>query len=89
MTAADLMLLNLGQFSSFQSIVIPSLVGISSDINPDETVHITADESSWLCKVYYSTFSKSEYKFQPKNNEEILFLLQPVLRALHIHSGVC
>lgn len=57
------MILNLGQFGSFQSIVIPSLVDISTDLNTDETVHITADESSWLCKVYTKLFYSNKIEF--------------------------
>lgn len=56
------MILNLGEFSSFQSIVIPSLVGISADINPDETVAITADQSSFLCKIQSFYFYNFNYK---------------------------
>lgn len=41
---------NLGQFSVLPSIVIPSLTGLSKDLNPDETIRVSGDETSWLCK---------------------------------------
>lgn len=42
------MILNVGQYYAIPSIVIPSLRGLSAALNPDETVHIGAAESSWL-----------------------------------------
>lgn len=33
---------------AFPSIVIPSLTGVSKALNPDETLHITAVQASWL-----------------------------------------
>lgn len=48
--AKSFMMFNMGQFYAFPSIVIPSLIGISKHLNPDETVQVTASQSSWLCK---------------------------------------
>lgn len=39
-----------GVFENFSAIVIPALLGISPALNPDETIHITPIEASWLCK---------------------------------------
>lgn len=36
---------------AFPSIVIPSLIGISKELNPDETLQMTAVQASWLGKV--------------------------------------
>lgn len=33
---------------AFTSIVIPSLLGTSKHLNPDETIEMTAEEVSWL-----------------------------------------
>lgn len=32
--------------------MIPSLVALNTDLNPDETVHVTASETSWLCELF-------------------------------------
>lgn len=47
--AKNLMILNIGEFMSILAIVISSLVGLSDALNPDETVRISAAQSSWLC----------------------------------------
>ena len=46
--AKNLMIINIGEFAGFAAIVIPSLTGLSSNLNPDETVTITAAQASWL-----------------------------------------
>lgn len=33
---------------AFPSIVVPSVIGISSKLNPDEILQMTPDEASWL-----------------------------------------
>lgn len=33
---------------AFPSIVIPSLTGTSKELNPDETLRVTASQASWL-----------------------------------------
>lgn len=48
--AKNFVVLNLGQFFSFPSIVIPSLIGVSKTLNPDEMVEATAAQTSWLCE---------------------------------------
>lgn len=47
--AKNLMILNIGEFAGFAAIVIPSLTGLSKELNPDEMVQITAAQASWLC----------------------------------------
>lgn len=51
---------NLGEFTAIPSIVIPSLTGISKHLNPDETIRVSGDETSWLCKLCFLQFSKLE-----------------------------
>lgn len=47
-SAKNLLVLNLGLILAFPSIVIPSLSGISKELNPDETLNISAVQASWL-----------------------------------------
>lgn len=49
-SAKNLMVVNVGNFHGFPSIVIPSLIGASKALNPDETLHVTAAQTSWLCE---------------------------------------
>lgn len=56
-TAKNIVVLNLGEFTAFSSIVISALVGMSMKLNPNETIHITAAQSSWLCKNNFLPFS--------------------------------
>lgn len=30
------------------SIVVPSVIGLNDNLNPDEVLHMTPDEASWL-----------------------------------------
>lgn len=46
--ARNLLYISLGFSDAFTALVIPSLTGISADLNPDETIHITAEQASWL-----------------------------------------
>lgn len=48
--AKNLIIFNLGEFIAFPSIVLPSLAGLNAELNPDETVHATGAEISWLCE---------------------------------------
>lgn len=41
---------NMGLGLAFPTIVIPSVIGVTLDINPDESLHMTPDEASWLGK---------------------------------------
>lgn len=74
---------NLGQFSVLPSIVIPSLTGISKELNPDETIHVSGDETSWLCKL----FNASPYLIHSwtKSNKPFLFGSFNVLIASFAH----
>lgn len=57
-TAKNLIIFNLGEFAAFPSIVIPSLIGVCNELNPDESLRITAAQTSWLCKIEYYSFAK-------------------------------
>lgn len=47
-TAKNFIIFNLGEFTAFPSLVIPALLGMSDDLNPDEIIRITAAQTSWL-----------------------------------------
>lgn len=47
-TVKNFLLLDLGLSIAFPTIVIPALTGLNDTVNPDETVHITAAQASWL-----------------------------------------
>lgn len=49
----SLITLNKTIFDAFTSLVIPSLLGIATTLNPDETIRITGAEASWLCEYQY------------------------------------
>lgn len=51
--ANNLVSLNNGLFDGFPSIVIPSLVGLNKELNPNETLRITASQASWIGKMEY------------------------------------
>lgn len=42
---------NLGLVLAFPSIVVPSVLGNSKNLNPDEILHMTPDEATWLGKI--------------------------------------
>lgn len=46
--AKNLLLFDLGLALGFSTIVIPVLRGLQQDRNPDETLHFTAEQSSWF-----------------------------------------
>lgn len=53
----NLIILNKSCFDGFSSLIIPSLLGIATALNPNETIQITANQASWLCKCpFYSIF---------------------------------
>lgn len=47
-SAKNFLIWNLGLILAFPSIVIPSLTGFSTALNPHETLRITAAQASWL-----------------------------------------
>lgn len=51
--ANNLVFLNNGLFDGFPSIVIPSLIGLNTDLNPDETLRITSSQASWIGTFYF------------------------------------
>lgn len=59
--AKNLLVFNVGEFAAFPSIVIPSLIGISNHLNPDESLHMTASQTSWLCK--FKSFISIDHKW--------------------------
>lgn len=46
--ARNLLYISLGLSDAFMTIVIPALTGISTELNPNETLRITAEQASWL-----------------------------------------
>lgn len=46
--ARNLITMNTGLFEGFPTLVIPSLLGFSEELNPDETLRISASQASWL-----------------------------------------
>lgn len=48
--AKNLFLVNKALFDGLPSIVIASLIGISGEMTPGETLLISARQASWLCK---------------------------------------
>lgn len=52
--AKNLMIANTGQFMNLPSIVVPSLTGVSEELNPDETLQIFPSQASWLCECFDS-----------------------------------
>lgn len=55
----NLIILNKSCFDGFASLIIPSLLGIAIELNPNESVQITANQASWLCKrfaLFYAFF---------------------------------
>lgn len=37
---------------AISSIVVPSVIGVSKNLNPDETLHMTPDEATWLGETF-------------------------------------
>lgn len=46
---------------AISSIVVPSVIGVSKNLNPDETLHMTPDEASWLGKAIFTFFSLKKF----------------------------
>lgn len=49
-----LMSYDLGLALSISTIVVPSVLGTSELLNPDETISMTPGEASWLGKLCYA-----------------------------------
>lgn len=58
--AKNLIVVNKALFDGFPSIVLPSLLGKSQELNPNETLLITASQSSWLCKYSWKVVMKKK-----------------------------
>lgn len=52
-TIKNFLLLDLGLSIAFPTIVIPALTGLNSEINPNETIQLTAVQASWLGSIGY------------------------------------
>lgn len=65
--AKNLTVTNTGLYDSFPSIIIPSLIGISRDLNPNETVHATPSQASWIGINWKHFFFRSNYSNQLTN----------------------
>lgn len=72
---------NSGLVLAIPSIVVPSVIGISSNLNPDEILHMTPDEASWL-GINHSTVSIKSPSIQIYLlllfTASILFIVQPI-----------
>lgn len=51
-SAKNLLIFDIGLTMAFPSIVIPALTGINSAQNPNEWLHMTPVQASWLGKYY-------------------------------------
>lgn len=51
--AKNLLILNKALFDGLPSIVIASLIGTSAEMNPEETLEISALQASSLCEFIY------------------------------------
>lgn len=51
----------MGSVLSISTIVIPAVTGIAGDLNPDEMLHMTNDEVSWLGKDYLLISTRYEW----------------------------
>lgn len=52
---------SMGLILAIASIVVPSVIGQSGNLNPDETLHMTIEEASWLGKFYFLLKSRGIY----------------------------
>lgn len=41
---------NTGEYNGLVAFMIPALTGLNKELNPNETLEITADQASWLRK---------------------------------------
>lgn len=54
--AKNLLLLDLGMAIAFPTIAIPVLRGLQPD--PNEVIHMTAEQSTWVGKYIYEMFAQ-------------------------------
>lgn len=38
----------MGLLLAFPTIIIPSVIGVSKHLDPNETIHMTPDQASWM-----------------------------------------
>lgn len=46
--ARNLITMNTGLFEGLPTLIIPSLLGLSNKLNPNETIRITPSQASWI-----------------------------------------
>lgn len=46
--ARNLITLNTGLFEGFPAVMIPALLGLTSQTNSDEKLHVTPSQASWI-----------------------------------------
>lgn len=76
----------MGMVIAISSIVIPSVIGMSNQLNPDETLHMTADDASWLGKTHHLclqfsiSFASLSEKIIPNDclAASFLYIVQPI-----------
>lgn len=51
----NLIIINKTIFDGSSSLILPALLGISTALNPNETIRISGNESSWLCECSHCT----------------------------------
>lgn len=52
-SAKNLLIVDLGLTMAFPSIVIPALTGLNQSLNPNEMLHMTPVQASWLGKCHF------------------------------------
>lgn len=76
-----MIIFNFGEVVAIPSIVIPSLIGLSTNLNPNETVHFTASETSWLCEL----FEESSDFYFAVCKEELINICVWIIPASFLH----
>lgn len=52
----NLIIVDFGLSMAYSTILIPALMGLNSNFNPDETISITPDQATWLGNEIYFQF---------------------------------
>lgn len=80
--ARNIIRLNTGLFEGFPSIVIPSLIGLSKELNPDEVLLISPSHASWISNLKKKKIvSEQFWVFHVLNGY--------ILLAFYKHSEFC
>lgn len=51
--AKNLTVASTGLYDGFSSILIPSILGLNQDLNPNETLRISASQASWIGRIFF------------------------------------